>query len=115
VGSNFRKLGAYQLARALARDTYAAVATWPRFDRSTIGIQLVRSADSVGANIAEASGRWHEKDKKRFFINARGSLHETEHWILCAEERGLLAEGTAKRIQGVARPLNGLIKAQLKT
>jgi four helix bundle protein len=71
------------------------VSAWPWFDRSTVGVQLVRAADSVGANIAEANGRWHEKDKKRFFVNARGSLHESEHWILCAEERGLLADGRA--------------------
>jgi hypothetical protein len=41
---------------------------------------------------------------------ARGSLHETEHWIACAAARGLLEEGTASRIEEIARPLNGLIK-----
>jgi four helix bundle protein len=71
---------------------------------------LIRAADSVGANIAEANGRWHEADRRRLLWVARGSLHETEHWILCAEERGLLERGTAERIEDIARPLNGLIK-----
>jgi four helix bundle protein len=30
---------------------------WSSFDRWTVGQQMVRSADSIGANIAEAAGR----------------------------------------------------------
>jgi four helix bundle protein len=114
MSGSFRGLAAYQRARALARDMYAATAAWPWFDRRTLGIQLVKSADSIAANIAEGTGRWHEKDKRRLFVTARGSLRETEHWILCAEERGLLPDGTSKRIDDISRPLNGLIKAKLE-
>jgi four helix bundle protein len=41
---------------------------------------------------------------------ARGSLHETEHWILRANERGLLDKGYLIRVDEIARTLNGLIK-----
>ena len=47
---------------------------------------------------------------RRLLWVARGSLRETEHWILRAEERGLLEPGTAARIDEIARPLNGLIQ-----
>jgi four helix bundle protein len=67
-------------------------------DRQSIGPQLIRATTSVGANIAEASGRWHEQDRRRFLWIARSSLHETEHWITCAEERGLPERGTSDRI-----------------
>ena len=79
-------------------------------ERDVIGKQLLRAAHGVGANIAEATGRWQVNDRRRFLYVARGSLHETEHWILCAEQQDLLAEGTALRVDEIARLLNGLIR-----
>jgi four helix bundle protein len=73
-------------------------------------MQLMRSADSIGANIAEATGRWHQQDQRRLLFIARGSLFETEHWIATAEARGLLAAGTVERLTEVARALSGLIR-----
>jgi four helix bundle protein len=108
--SKFHDLAVYKLAVALSDEMYAAVARWPSFDRFSLGSQLVRAADSVGANIAEATGRWHEPDKRRILFIARGSLYETEHWIARAETRGLLTLGTTERAEEIARPLNGLIK-----
>ena len=73
-------------------------------------MQLLRSADSVAANIAEAVGRWHPNDRRRLLIVARGSLYETEHWLVRAEARGLLGPGAARPIDEIARTLNGLIR-----
>jgi four helix bundle protein len=73
-------------------------------------MQLVRAADSVGANIAEAMGRWSVPDRRRLLFVARGSLHETEHWISVAETRGLLPAGTATQVDEISRALNGLIR-----
>jgi four helix bundle protein len=86
------------------------VRRWNALDRSLLGVQLVRAAYSVGANIAEGSGRWHGRDRRQFLYVARGSLHETEHWILCAEVQGLLEPGTSDRVAEIAKPLNGLIR-----
>ena len=109
VPSNFNDLVAYRLARALAADVYVAVGRWPAFDRSTVGEQVVRSADAVGANIAESTGKWTSADRRRVLLVARGELHETEHWLNVAEERALTGPG-AERIAEIARALNGLIK-----
>lgn len=94
----------------LAHEAHAAVDHWPLLDRKTVGEQLIRAATSVGANIAEASGRWHERDRRQLLFIARGSLREAEHWIAYSEQRGLLARGTAERIDEIARLLDGLIK-----
>ena len=95
---------------ALAHEVHSAVERWPLLDRKTVGQQLIRSATSVPANIAEAAGRWHDPDSRRLLWIARGSLYETEFWISYAEDRGLLAHGTADRIPTIARPLMGLIR-----
>jgi four helix bundle protein len=85
MASKFRDLLVYRRAMALAHEVHAAVERWPLLDRKTIGEQLIRSATSVDANIAEASGRWHERDRRQLLFIARGSLRETEHWIVYSE------------------------------
>jgi four helix bundle protein len=107
--SAFRNLVAYQAASDLADDLWERVGRWESFDRWTTGIQLVRAVDSIGANIAEALGRWHRKEQLQFLYVARASLLETEHWITTAERRHLLEEGTSSRLDEIARSLSGLI------
>jgi four helix bundle protein len=109
-GSAFRDLVAYRLAAALANDLYDVVSAWDKFPRWSVGLQMVRAADSVAANIAEAGGRFHWADRRRFLLIARGSLHETEHWMLQAEARGLLPDGSSLRVEEIAKTLNGLVK-----
>jgi four helix bundle protein len=110
VPTTFRDLDVYLRATAFADEMYERVVLWPKFDRWTVGVQLIRAADSVGANIAEGLGRWHPPDRKRMLYIARGSLAETEHWVLRAEQRGLLPNGISERLSDIRRPLNGLIK-----
>jgi four helix bundle protein len=70
---------------------------------------MVRSADSVGANIAEAFGRGSHVDEARFLLFARGSANETQHWIERAFARGLLDDDAIRiRAQSVAQLVNGL-------
>ena len=106
----FRKLAAYQLAASLCDDLTDEVEMWPAFEKWSLGVQLVRAAGSVGANIAEAQGRWTEADKRRLLLIARGSLYEVEHWTERAATRGLLERPYSARIDEIRRALTGLIK-----
>jgi len=99
-------------AVALADELRAEISEWPSFDQWTVGVQLVRSADSVGANISEALGRATPRDEQRFLLFARGSAHETQHWIERAIARRLLADDSYRgRIARVGRLVNGLLRA----
>jgi four helix bundle protein len=71
---------------------------------------MIRAADSIGANIAEASGRWSKAERRRFLITARASLYELEYWIDRAAARNLRLPPCAGRLDAIARPLSGLIK-----
>jgi four helix bundle protein len=101
---------AYRLTAELSDEVARAVAGWDSFEKWSIGIQLTRAADSIGANLAEALGRWHTKDRRHLLMVARGSLYETEHWLIRAEERGLWQPGTQPKLDEIGRTLNGLIK-----
>jgi four helix bundle protein len=111
VRSNFRDLHAYRLSAELGNDLHEVIAGWDSFNRWSLGVQLMRSVDSIAANIAEAAGRWHRPDERRFLFIARGSLYETEHWLASAVERGLLTGEWEERLEAVARTLSGLISA----
>lgn len=88
--TNFEKLRVYQLSEKLADQIWEIVLGWNNFARDTVGKQLVRAVDSVGANISEGAGRGRFLDNKRFVRIARGSLNETQHWLRRAYKRRLL-------------------------
>ena len=62
----FENLQVYQLAEKLADEIWNIVGGWNQFTKDTVGKQIVRSADSIAANIAEGEGRYNYNDKKRF-------------------------------------------------
>ena len=66
----------YQMSMELGDRLWNLVKGWPEFERRTIGTQFARSADSVGANIAEGYGRYHYGEKRQFSYYVRGSLTE---------------------------------------
>lgn len=106
----FRDLVVYRRSAALADEIYEATARWPGFERWTVGVQAVRAADSVGANIAESRGRWSHSDRRRLLIVARGSAFELEHWLDRATERGLeVPRAAVDRAAELSRMLNGLV------
>ena len=94
----------------LADEIHAQVRTWPSLDQRTVGTQLIRAVDSIGANIAEAAGRFSTRDRRRFLVIARGSLFETQHWLARAHARRLLPNDYSDRVDDIARPLSGLIR-----
>ena len=99
--TNFESLRVYQLSETLADEIWTIVMKWNVFARDTVGKQLVRAADSIGANIAEGTGRGTFVDNRRFVRIARGSLNETQHFLRRAYKRKLLND---KDIQAL-RPL----------
>lgn len=117
---NFKKLKkleditAYQIATELSDEVWRIVSLWEWFPKKTLGAQYTESMDSVAANIAEGYGRFHKKDKIKFFFNARASTYEAAHWTKRAKIRGLLTETQFENILGKLRQLpkeiNYLIK-----
>jgi len=103
VSRSFEDLVAYKRAVALADQLHAVVPRWSALYQRSVGAQLLRAADSVGANIAEAFGRWHRTDQRRLLYIARGSAYETQHWIARAETQRLLPAGTHHKAEEVGR------------
>ncbi len=110
----FEELQVYRLAEKLADEIWKIVAEWDYFAKDTIGKQIVRSADSIGANIAEGTGRHNFQDNQRFVKIARGSLHETRHWLRRAYTRQLLTKEQVSRLKPIIDDLSPKLNAYLK-
>jgi four helix bundle protein len=109
----FQDLEVYQLAESLADKAWFFTLDWPCFARDTVGKQLVRAADSIGANIAEGSGRGSSRDNRRFVRIARGSLNETRHWLRRAFRRKLLDQGKIEALKTIVDELGPRLNAYL--
>ena len=113
--SNFENLRVYQLSEEIADRIWHLVIEWDRFAKTTVGVQVVRAADSVGANIAEGDGRGSYADNKRFVRTARGSLNETKHFLRRAYRRGLLTKADVEALKPLVEELGPKLNSYLKS
>ena len=108
-------LNIYQISLELGEQVWKIVEKWDKFEKFSVGKQLVPSVDSIAANIAEGFGRFHYKDAKNFYYYARGSIFETQTWIQKSTSRGLIKEEDSIQIlsdlKDLGIKLNNYIKA----
>src|SRR5690606_18789153 len=107
------ELQVYQLSMDMAEEIWNIVFKWNYFEKDTVGKQLVKSADSIAANLSEGFGRFFFKEEKQFCYYSRGSLYETKCWLIKAHNRNLLKsedfEKFIKEINNIGVKLNNYI------
>ncbi len=113
--TSFENLEVYQLAEKLADEIWMIVIKWEYFQKSTIGRQMVNSADSISANIAEDCGRYNHKDNCRFIKIARGSLYETKNWLRRSYKRNLLTEEEIEKVKPIIDELLPRLNAYFRS
>lgn len=111
----FDDLEVLKVAEELADEVWDIVIRWDDFVKNTIGQQLVRAVDSIGANIAESYGRYHYGEKIQFLYYNRGSLFEAKYWLNRANKRGLISlevfDSIAERLSTLVHQLNTFLKS----
>jgi four helix bundle protein len=113
--TNFEKLRVYRLAETLADGIWDVVRNWDYLAKDTVGKQMIRAADSIGANIAEGTGRGTLQDNRRFIRMARGSLYETQHWLRRAYKRSLLSKGQVASLKPIITELSPKLNAYFRS
>lgn len=109
------EMDVYRLAENLSDLVWDAYDLWDFKAQKTVGLQIIRSSDSIAANIAEGFGRYNHADKKRFYRYARGSFEETKAWLRKAIRRGLISSNNGielftRVIDELGPKLNAFIK-----
>lgn len=104
----------YKISSGLSDYIWELVLHWDGFSKNTVGSQLVRATDSIGANISEGYGRYHKKDKVKFYYNARASVFESQFFVKKAYGRRLINNEqyvfALSQLRLLPREINYLIK-----
>lgn len=108
--ATFEDLQVLKAAETIADSIWKRVVRWDDFAKDVLGKQITRSADSIGANIAESVGRYNFGEKLQFLYYSRGSLFETKYWLNRVKERGLMEPNEIREyvegLTSLARQLN---------
>ncbi|MGE9268467.1 MAG: four helix bundle protein [Verrucomicrobiales bacterium] len=115
VMKTINDLEIYRQAMELGELVWSLVSRWNPLGKNTIGYQLVRSTDSIAANIVEGYGRYHYKENQKFCYYARGSLEETQTWIEKAVQRDLIAKEQGRDIYSELQILKKRLNAYIKS
>lgn len=108
------KLEVYNMAEDFSDAVWDIVIKWDYFLKDTIGKQLVRSADSISANIAEGYGRYFCKESKQFYFYSRGSIQETKAWLSKCLRRKLIVKETCEVLIELCKKLLLRLNAFIK-
>jgi four helix bundle protein len=109
---DFQKLEVYQKSKIFCKKITSTLKE-KDFDRVT-NDQLRRASFSIMLNIAEGTSRFSNKDRKNFFVVARGSSFECEAILEYLVETKEIDQSTftdyENKLDEISRMLFGLIK-----
>jgi four helix bundle protein len=114
--SGFRALASWKKAQALAAECCALVDRLPRKRSADIlGAQLLRSAASIPANIAEGYGRYSPGVYRNHLSIARGSLAETESHVDLLLRAAHIGEAEATQLFATCNEIGRLLTTSMKS
>ena len=96
-----RDLLVWQKAMDLAVEVYRLTSKFPSSETYRLVAQITRAVASVPANIAEGHARATRKDFANFLAIAKGSLMETETFLMLAIRLNYLTENEASLALGL--------------
>jgi four helix bundle protein len=106
----------WQKAQHLAAEIAAVVAGLPRNRAAEIiGGQMLRSAGSVPANIAEGYGRYSQAAYRSHLSIARGSLFETHSWLDLLHRSGFLEDDQKTKLIEECQSVGKLLTLRMKS
>ncbi|HSL42674.1 MAG TPA: four helix bundle protein [Anaerolineales bacterium] len=115
MSATFEDLRVLKSAEEIADSIWKQVVEWDEFAKDVVGKQMTRSADSIGANIAESFGRFNFGEKLQFLYYSRGSIFETKYWLNRTRIRGLMeaekVQEYVNRLTDLARQLNTFVSS----
>lgn len=112
---HFTQLIVWQKANQLVLEIYQISKKFPNEEVYGITSQIRRAVVSITCNIAEGFGRYHYKDKIRFYYLARGSNMEVQNLLILCGQLGYVDNNKLKGLKILSyegyKLLNGFIKS----
>lgn len=112
---NYRNLDVWKRAQALALRIIVVAKGLPADGvASTISRQLVASAGSIGANIAEGHGRFSLPAYRNHLSIAKGSACETDSWLYLLREADYLQPEDETALHNQCSELIAILTAKMR-
>ena len=111
---SYRNLLLWQKAQDLALEIVRLASKLPN-DRTApiLARQVVRSASSIAANIAEGHGRYTLGAHRNHLSIAKGSVCETDSWLDLLKRAGYLEPKTEERLHEACQELIRMLTAKI--
>lgn len=110
----YTELECWKYAIYFASFIYKLTVDFPTSEQYGLVSQIRRCAVSIPSNIAEGSGRQHDKETIQFLSIARGSLYEIETQIYLSFDLGFLSDENLKEcldsVEILGKLINGYIR-----
>ena len=114
--ASFRALTVWQKSKALAVAVISLAKEMPSDKGSdALANQVIRSAASIPANIAEGYGRFAEGAYRNHLSIARGSLFETQTWLDIMTDSGYLPASKVEPIQAQCDEVGRLLTSLMNS
>jgi len=108
---SYKDLIVWQKAMDLAVEVYALTKQFPPDERFRMVDQITRAATSVPANIAEGHGRAGTKEYSNFLSIAKGSLMETETFLLLAIRLEFISKEESQTALGLVTEVSKMLSS----
>jgi four helix bundle protein len=111
---DFKELKVWNKAHEVTLELYRLTRQFPKEELYGLTSQIRSAASSMGANIAEGSGRRSDGEMSRFLHIARGSAVELEYHLFLARDLELLPASSftalERQVDEIQRMLTSLIQ-----
>jgi len=104
-------LDVYKLSEELSDMIWYHFDSWNKKTQVTIGYQIIRSSDSIAANISEGFGRYTPKDRAKFYLYSRGSFEETKTWLRKLIRRKIIDKEQINKYEKIINELGPKLNA----
>lgn len=112
---SFEDLEIWRLSHSLVLEIYRIVKSFPNSENYLLTKQIIRSAQSIPANIAEGMGRYSKNELVQFLIIARGSVEETKYHLILARDLEYIDINTFENMKNnytiLGKKINSLISS----
>jgi four helix bundle protein len=95
----------------LAVAVYGLAGKFPPTETYRLGSQITRAVASVPANIAEGNARGTKRDYANFLSTAKGSLMETETFLMLAVRLKFLSQDETTLAFGLVTEISKMLTA----
>ena len=113
---SFEKLDVWKLSMTFRKDIYILAAKFPKEETFGLTSQIKRSSSSIGACLAEGSGKITPKDKAHYTNMAYTTILETLSHLIAAFDLNYITEEDClfhrAQIETITVKLSGLRKSQ---